>query len=135
MPVTALHHYTIRCTPDELPPLVDFYTRVMRLEPGARPEIPAPGAWLYAQGQPIVHLYAHLFEPDEATQPVTGHVDHISFRSRGLKEMRAHLGALGVPFTEAPIPGWSIHQLFLHDPRGLKIEMTFWMDQEEGSAA
>jgi hypothetical protein len=24
MPVTALHHFTIRCTPDELPPLVDF---------------------------------------------------------------------------------------------------------------
>ena len=54
MPVTALHHFTIRCTPDELPPLVDFYTRVMRLEVGARPEIPAPGAWLYADGQPIV---------------------------------------------------------------------------------
>ncbi len=50
-------------------------------------------------------------------------------------EMRAHLGALGVPFAEAPIPGWAIHQLFLHDPRGLKIEMTFWMGQEEGGAA
>lgn len=132
MPVTALHHYTIRCTPDELPPLVDFYTRVMRLHAGARPEIPAPGAWLYAEGQPIVHLYAHLAQPDAAIQPATGHVDHISFRSRGLKEMRAHLGALGVPFAEAPIPGRDIHQLFLHDPRGLKIEMTFWMNQEEG---
>lgn len=132
MPVTALHHYTIRCTPDELPPLVDFYTRVMRLHAGARPEIPAPGAWLYAEGQPIVHLYAHLAQPDAAIQPATGHVDHIAFRSRGLKEMREHLGALGVPFAEAPIPGWDIHQLFLHDPRGLKIEMTFWMNQEEG---
>jgi hypothetical protein len=40
-----------------------------------------------------------------------------------------------VPFTEAPIPGWQIHQLFLRDPRGLKIEMTFWMDQEKGAAA
>jgi catechol 2,3-dioxygenase-like lactoylglutathione lyase family enzyme len=135
MPVTALHHYTIRCTPDELPPLVDFYTRVMRLQVGARPEIPAPGAWLYADDQPIVHLYAHLSTPDAAMEPVTGHVDHISFRAHGLKEMREHLDALGVPFTEAPIPGWKIHQLFLRDPRGLKIEMTFWMDQEKGAAA
>jgi catechol 2,3-dioxygenase-like lactoylglutathione lyase family enzyme len=135
MPVTALHHYTIRCTPDELPPLVDFYTRVMRLQVGARPEIPAPGAWLYADDQPIVHLYAHLSTPDAAMEPVTGHVDHISFRAHGLKEMREHLDALGVPFTEAPIPGWKIHQLFLRDPRGLKIEMTFWMDQEEGGTA
>jgi catechol 2,3-dioxygenase-like lactoylglutathione lyase family enzyme len=135
MPVTALHHYTIRCTPDELPPLVDFYTRVMRLQAGARPEIPAPGAWLYAEDQPIVHLYAHLSTPDAAMEPVTGHVDHISFRAHGLKEMREHLDALGVAFTEAPIPGWQIHQLFLRDPRGLKIEMTFWMDREEGGAA
>jgi catechol 2,3-dioxygenase-like lactoylglutathione lyase family enzyme len=131
MPVTALHHYTIRCTPDELPPLVDFYTRVMRLQVGARPEIPVPGAWLYADGQPIVHLYAHLPQPERATQPVTGHVDHISFRARGLQEMRDHLAAVGVPFTEAPIPGWDILQLFLHDPRGLKIEMTFWLADEE----
>ena len=130
MPVTALHHFTIRCTPDELAPLVDFYTRVVRLEAGARPVVPAPGAWLYAEGQPIVHLYAHLQTPEPATEPVTGHVDHISFRSHGLKEMRRHLGELGVPFTEAPVPGWDMHQLFLHDPRGLKIEMTFWLNQE-----
>jgi catechol 2,3-dioxygenase-like lactoylglutathione lyase family enzyme len=135
MPVTALHHFTIRCTPDELPPLVDFYTRVMRLQIGARPEIPAPGAWLYADGQPIVHLYAHLSTPDKPVEPVTGPVDHISFRSRGLVEMREHLAALGVPFAEAPVPGWPLHQVFVHDPCGLKIEMTFFLEQEAGHAA
>jgi catechol 2,3-dioxygenase-like lactoylglutathione lyase family enzyme len=135
MPVHALHHYTIRCTPRELPALVDFYTRVMRLEVGARPEIPAPGAWLYANGQPIVHLYAHLAQPVAcAEQLVTGPLDHVSFRSRGLAEMRTHLTCVGEPYTEAPIPGWNMHQLFLHDPRGLKIEMTFWLD-EEGEGA
>lgn len=134
MPVTALHHYTIRCAPDELPELLDFYTRVMQLEVGARPEIPAPGAWLYANGQPIVHLFAHLASADTAPKPPTGHVDHISFRSHGLGEMRAHLDAHGIAFSEAPVPGWEIHQLFLHDPRGLKVEMTFWMsDEREGA--
>jgi catechol 2,3-dioxygenase-like lactoylglutathione lyase family enzyme len=132
MPVAALHHFTIRCTPDELPPLVDFYTRVLRLQVGARPVIPAPGAWLYAEGQPIVHLYAHLATPDAVTEPVTGPLDHISFRSRGLQEMREHLTAQSVPFSEAPIPGWDMQQLFLHDPRGLKIELTFWLQHEEG---
>jgi catechol 2,3-dioxygenase-like lactoylglutathione lyase family enzyme len=135
MPVAALHHFTIRCTPDELPPLVDFYTRVIRLELGARPDIPAPGAWLYAGGQPIVHLYAHLATPDARHDPPTGPVDHISFRTRGLQEMREHLAAQGVPWQEAPIPGWDIHQLFLRDPCGLKIEMTFWMNEEEGARA
>lgn len=134
MPVTALHHYTIRCTPQELPPLQDFYTRVLRLEVGARPEMAAPGAWLYAEGQPIVHLYAHLAQPlAPAQQHVTGHLDHIAFRSRGLAEMRRHLQAQGIAFTEAPIPGWNIHQLFLHDPRGLRIELTFWLEQEDAA--
>lgn len=135
MPVTALHHFTIRCAPEELPQLVDFYVRVMRLTVGARPDIPAPGAWLYAEGQPIVHLYAHLAAPDAPAQPATGHVDHISFRSQGLAEVREHLRSQGIAFDEAPIPGWSIHQLFFKDPRGLKIEMTFWMDQEEPESA
>jgi catechol 2,3-dioxygenase-like lactoylglutathione lyase family enzyme len=135
VPVAALHHFTLRCTPDELPALQDFYTRVMRLSVGARPEIPAPGAWLYAEGEPIVHLYAHLGQPEPAVQPVTGHLDHISFRARGLQEMRGHLRALGVPFTEAPIPDWRLQQIFLHDPRGLKIEMTFWLDEDAGEAA
>ena len=134
MPVSALHHFTIRCTPAELAPLLDFYTRVIRLEPGARPEMPAPGAWLYAGGQPIVHLYAHLSRPDAACEPVTGHLDHISFRSRGLAEMRRHLAKHGVPFAEAPVPGWDLHQLFLHDPRGMKIEMTFWLKEEQEGA-
>ena len=135
MPVTALHHFTVRCMPDELPPLLDFYTRVMRLTVGERPVIPAPGAWLYADGQPIVHLYAHLATPDQPAVPATGHVDHISFRTQGLVEMREHLAALGVPFTEAPVPGWPLHQVFVNDPRGLKIEMTFFTDHEEGPAA
>lgn len=130
MPVTALHHYTIRCTPDELPPLVDFYTQVLRLEVGARPEVPAPGAWLYAGGQPIVHLYAHLARAATMHEPATGPLDHVSFRARGLNEMRAHLVSLGVTFTEAPVPGWDIHQLFIQDPHGLKIEMTFWLKDE-----
>jgi catechol 2,3-dioxygenase-like lactoylglutathione lyase family enzyme len=73
--------------------------------------------------------------PDQPGEPATGHVDHISFRSRGLVEMREHLAAQGVTFAEAPVPGWPLHQVFVHDPRGLKIEMTFFMDQEEGHTA
>jgi len=131
MPVAALHHYTIRCAATELDALNAFYTRVLGLEPGARPDIPAPGTWLYAGGQPIVHLYAYLDRPDRAPQaPVTGPLDHISFRARDLEATRAHLRSLGIDFAEAPIPGWPIHQLFLHDPKGVKIELTFFLDEE-----
>ena len=131
MPIAALHHYTIRCAPADLEALQDFYTRVLRLEVGARPEIPAPGAWLYAGGEPIVHLYAYVTEQDAlGTGPVTGPLDHVAFRSQGLAEMKRHLAAQGVQFAEAPVPGWPIHQVFLHDPKGLKIELTFFLAEE-----
>jgi len=131
MPVSALHHYTIRCATSELPALNDFYMRVIGLEPGARPAIPAPGTWLYAGGQPIVHLYAYLDRPEAAPPPpVTGPLDHISFRACDLEGMRAHLRSHGIAFDEAPIPDWPIHQLFLHDPKGLRIELTFFLDEE-----
>jgi catechol 2,3-dioxygenase-like lactoylglutathione lyase family enzyme len=99
---------TLRCAPEELPALHDFYTRVIGLTVGDRPEIPAPGYWLYADGQTIVHLYAHLPQGERSAQgstgPCSGHVsgplDHISFRAHGLAAMRAHLAAQGVASTE-----------------------------------
>lgn len=134
MPVSGLHHYTLRCAPDELPALHDFYTRVIGLSVGARPEIPAPGYWLYAGGHAIVHLYAYLAGHDDAVPAyVTGPLDHISFRAQGLVATRAHLAAQRVPFTEAPVPGWPLHQVFINDPKGLKIEMTFDLTAEAGA--
>jgi catechol 2,3-dioxygenase-like lactoylglutathione lyase family enzyme len=134
MPVSALNHYTIRCAATELPALDDFYTRVIGLEKGRRPDIPAPGTWLYAGGTPIVHLYAYLEQPEAAPDPVTGPLDHISFRAHGLERTKAHLRTHGIAFTQAPIPGWNIEQLFLRDHKRLKIELTFFMDEEAGDA-
>ncbi len=134
MPVSGLNHYTIRCAPSELPLLDDFYTRVMGLEKGRRPLIPAPGTWLYASGMAIVHLYACLEAAEPAPTPATGPLDHISFRGHDLEGTKAHLKAHGVEFTQAPIPGWNIEQVFVHDPKGLKIELTFFMDEEPARA-
>jgi catechol 2,3-dioxygenase-like lactoylglutathione lyase family enzyme len=130
MPIAGLNHYTIRCAEAELPALEDFYIHVIGLEKGRRPELPAPGAWLYAAGVPTVHLYARLDQPERAQDPVTGPLDHVSFKARDLEGTKAHLRERGVAFTQAPVPGWNIEQLFLHDPKGMKIELTFFMDEE-----
>lgn len=131
MPVSALDHFTIRCSEADLEPLRDFYTRHIGLRVGDRPPIPAPGWWLYSEGRPIVHLYAIGNAPETpAGAAVTGPLDHISFRAHGLEATRSQLRAAGVAFEEAPVPGWPLHQVFLRDPKGLKIEMTFDLDAE-----
>jgi catechol 2,3-dioxygenase-like lactoylglutathione lyase family enzyme len=126
MAVAALHHYTIRCTVEQLDALDAFYTRVLGLERGPRPDLPVPGTWLYGGGQPIVHLYATLDGADGPPAGAgTGSLDHISFRAEDLAATRAHLRSHGIDFIEAPIAGWPINQVFLRDPSGLKIELTF----------
>lgn len=129
MPVSALHHYTLRCTESELDALLEFYTKHMGLANGPRPIIPFPGYWLYSQGQPIVHLAAFLDAPADSH---TGPLDHISFRAHGLAQTRAYLSSHGIPYEEAPVPGWPLHQVFVRDPKGLKVELTFSLEEETG---
>ena len=131
MSISGLNHYTIRCAPADLPELVAFYTKVLPLEAGERPTMPRPGFWLYSRGAPIVHLYASL---DARDWGPTGGLDHISFRAHELEQTRARLQHDGVPFDEFPLPGTAIHQIFLRDPTGLKIELTFDLDEEHGAA-
>ena len=132
MSVSGLNHFAIRCTPGELPKLLEFYTKALLLAPGARPSLPAPGYWLYCNGRAVVHLYASLTE--ERLTP-TGALDHISFTAQGLEETREHLRAAGVPYQEAPVPGLPLYQLFLRDPKGLKLELTFDLAQENERTA
>ena len=132
MSVSGLNHYTIRCTPDELPALLDFYTRASGLRAGERPVMPAPGYWLYSEGRPIVHLYAALER--SAAGPTDGRSTTSPFAPTvSTKRARASRRRL-VPFEESPVPDWPMHQLFLRDPFGLKIELTFDLDEEAGAA-
>src|SRR5262249_7547133 len=55
----------------------------------------------------------------------TGKFNHVSFRCKDTEAVRRKLRAQGLPFREAPVPGFPLHQIFLHDPAGLMIELTF----------
>ena len=132
MSISGLNHYTIRCAPGDLPELVDFYTKVLPLRAGERPTMPRPGFWLYSEDAPIVHLYASL---DQRDWGPTGGLDHISFRAHELERTRERLKKDGVPFDEFPLPGTKIHQIFLRDPTGLKIELTFDLEEEAREAS
>ncbi|RYE71031.1 MAG: hypothetical protein EOO81_06825 [Oxalobacteraceae bacterium] len=131
MQISGLNHFTLRCTPAELQLLMDFYAGCLGLQPGDRPSMPAPGCWLYRDEKPIVHLYASL---EKSKAGPTSALDHISFSASGLEETRAHLRATEIEFEEAPVPGRPLHQIFLRDPIGLKLELTFDMVAEVGSS-
>ena len=125
--VSAIHHFTVGCAAGDLPALLNFYAGTLGLKDGYRPALRYPGHWLYVGDQAIVHLNALL--------PATpsregGPLDHVALKARGLVETREALRAANVPFSETPLKGTSLHQLFLADPLGLKVELNFDLDAE-----
>ena len=140
MNVGGIAHVTLLCSPAQLGGVQEFYERVIGLVPGTRPSFDFPGAWLYAGRDPIIHLAAVL---DDATSVsassvpssrsampgaarTTGSIDHVALRAIGpVDASRDKLRRHGVPYTEAPVPGFPLYQLFLCDPLGVKVELSF----------
>lgn len=122
----GLHHFTIRCSSTELLRLRDFYCDVLGMTEGPRPNFDFPGHWLYLGDVGLLHLAAIL--PDQPGCIDEGGMsgfDHVSLAGAHLDAARQLLADRGIPFEELPVPGWPLWQIFLRDPVGSKIELTF----------
>jgi catechol 2,3-dioxygenase-like lactoylglutathione lyase family enzyme len=127
MNLSGLNHVTLRCRPRDLPALQAFYGDALGLHSGWRPPFPFPGLWMYpAQGSTAaIHIAATLSDDQPLATTAASAVDHVSLTGQGLAASKAKLSALGVAFDQVPVPGADIMQLFLLDPIGVKIELTF----------
>jgi catechol 2,3-dioxygenase-like lactoylglutathione lyase family enzyme len=135
MPIETLDHYSVRTT--DVDATRDFYTDVVGLHVGPRPNFPFPGAWLYKGEQAVVHvigidptdasgLQDYLGDRAGATEG-TGTFDHIAFVATDIDGMRTHFTEKGVPFRERDVPGLALKQIFLTDPNGVTIELNYRM--------
>jgi catechol 2,3-dioxygenase-like lactoylglutathione lyase family enzyme len=124
MTVSGLDHVNIRCRPSDLPEMRRFWGEVVGLAEGPRPDFDFPGIWFWAGARPVVHIAARAPEGDPLGSE-TGAFGHVALRAEGLEETRARLARLGVPAREAPVPGFPLHQIFLTDPAGIAVELTF----------
>lgn len=129
MHVGRLDHFTVRCRPRDLDEMRAFYVGLLGLVEGPRPDFSFPGHWLYSEGHPVVHLAGSL---DSRPASGTGPLDHIAFSGRLLDGFRQLLMDRKVVFEERPVPGFDLHQVFLRDPQGLRIELTFEVGDATG---
>jgi len=120
MTIKQLDHVNIHTA--DLAGTVDFYVGVIGLEQGERPTtIGRPGAWLYCDGRPLIHL----IEIDQAKGAGTGVIDHVAFDTEGYDAVTSRLTERGLSFEAKELSDFRIRQVFVHDPNGVKLELNF----------
>ena len=107
-----------------------FWTRVIGLREIARPDFGYPGAWL-ACGQPggqaIIHVYAGgpALGSGGKVPTGTGAIDHVSLSCSGYAAYIERFRSAGLDWREFLVPGTTLWQLFVYDPSGVQLELTF----------
>jgi catechol 2,3-dioxygenase-like lactoylglutathione lyase family enzyme len=118
MAIQGLNHFTV--VTEDLGVSIEFYQSVLGLSTGWRPPFPFPGAWLYCDGLPVLHLVA-----GREVREGQGVIDHIAFSAVDLRETISILKSRGVGYTLRRQPGTGEWQVFCHDPSGARVELDF----------
>jgi catechol 2,3-dioxygenase-like lactoylglutathione lyase family enzyme len=135
LPSAAVHglfHIAIKTS--NLDATRTFWCDVVGLREMARPDFGYPGAWLACPqpgGVGIIHIYAGgpALGPSGVAPSGTAAIDHVSLSCSGYRAYIARFKAAGLDWREFLVPGTTLWQLFVYDPSGVQLELTF-----EGSA-
>ena len=130
MSVGMLDHYNVSTR--NLRDTVRFYEEVLGLVNGPRPPFDFPGAWLYSEGHPVLHLN-DISPTDKPQRPDSGVIDHIAFGSRGFDALKQHLAGKGVSFRVNEVPNSTRRQIFLTDPNNVLIELNYDVGKEQAA--
>lgn len=131
-----LFHTAIRTA--DLDASVRFYTQVLGMVVADRPPIGFPGAWL-KPAQPGADAIFHLYAGDAAKEAdgsvLTGSaaIDHVSVVCQGYNQFKAKFERFGLPYRENLVPNTPLWQLFVYDPNGIQLELTFHAAAEGGT--
>lgn len=118
MAIHGMNHFNVLT--DKLEATRAFYVGVLGFTEGPRPPLGFDGAWLYAGGEPILHISEGKLPEDPA-----GVLDHLAFSASDLKGTVAKLKSKGISYTLRQQVGTHIWQIFCHDPCGAKVELDF----------
>lgn len=120
MPLLRFDHVNIRTA--QLEVMVVFYTDVLEMTLGPRPDFSFPGAWLYLGDIAVVHLVGVAKAPEPGSDL---RLEHAAFRAEGLVAFRTKLEARGIAHSLDPVPGVPIVQVNLRDPDGNHLHVDF----------
>ena len=120
MGLKRLDHINVNTT--QLEKLKAFYSDVLGMRPGPRPNFSFGGAWMYCEDQPAVHLVerSHL-------DPLSGdlRLQHFAFAAEDLGGLLERLKRLDVPYRVGFVEDFQICQINVTDPDGNHLHIDF----------
>lgn len=120
MAILDLDHINIRTA--ELAKTRAFFTDVLGLTVGWRPDFPFGGTWLYAGEKDVVHLV----EVAKPSAPSRGSaLDHFAFAIDDYEDAERRLKAAGMAYEPAVAPNGGIRQMFVTELNGVTIELNW----------
>jgi catechol 2,3-dioxygenase-like lactoylglutathione lyase family enzyme len=130
MAIIGLDHVNIRTT--ELVRTQAFFTDVLGLTVGWRPDFDFGGAWLYAGGKDVVHLV----EVRRAGAASAGSsLDHFAFTIDDFEDAERRLQEGGVAYRASAAPNGGIRQLFVTEFNGVTFELNCRAPKNASGAA
>jgi catechol-2,3-dioxygenase len=120
MGLSRLDHVNVNTS--QLQRLITFYSEVLGMTTGPRPNFSFGGAWMYCAGVPAVHLVERA-----QMAPVSGdlRLQHFAFAARDLAGFLARLKQLEVPYRVGIVDDFEICQINLQDPDGNHLHIDF----------
>lgn len=134
MPIRNLFHVAIKT--NDLESTIRFYEEVIGLVRVPRPKFKHNGAWLAVQ--PSDEALIHIYEtgPGVGDGGPTGlgttAIDHVSIFATGYHDFIGRFRRNGLDWREFEVPGTTLWQLFVFDPSGVQLELTFDARNERG---
>lgn len=126
MKIGKLDHVNLRTT--QLDQMIAWYSDVLGMENGARPNFPFPGAWMYGGDGAAVHLVG--IDGDAATgSEVALKLEHFSFRASGEATFKERLTTRGERFERTELPEINLVLYNVWDPDGNHIHIDFARDE------
>ncbi len=113
-----------------------FWCDIIGLREMPRPDFGYPGAWLRvsatgrARHHPCVCGRSRRWVTDGKAPSGTAAIDHISLSCSGFRDYVARFKAAGPRLARISRSGTTLWQLFVYDPSGVQLELTFEGDIE-----
>ena len=125
MQITRLDHVNIRTT--NLEAMIAWYTDVLGLIAGPRPQFPFNGAWMCASDTAVVHL-VEIKGPAAVGTEVDLKLEHFAFRARGAVAFKKRLETSDTKFREVFLTDVNLYAFNIWDPDGNHIHVDFESD-------